>query len=564
MIKTKILLCIFITFAGNILVFAQENRNEFSHADTLRGMLTTLRTCYDVKYYNLELKIDIKKKFIEGFNKIKFLAVSDFNKMQIDLFPEMDIEKIVLDNGKKLHFTRDFSAVFIQTPETLKQNTLREITVYYSGNPITAKRPPWDGGFIWKTDNNGNPWVATSCEGIGASLWWPNKDHQSDEPDSMLINIIVPPGLEDISNGQLRKKTKLKNNLVKYDWFVSNPINNYCVTLNIGKFKHFSDLYSGIGGKLTLDYYVMPENLEKAKKQFQQTKKMLTAFENYFGKYPFYEDGFKLIETPYLGMEHQSAISYGNNYLNGYKGTSRSEIGLKFDYIIIHESAHEWWGNSVTANDAADLWIHESFACYAEALYVEYYYGKNESIKYINASKTGIKNENPITGIFNVNKRGPNIYAKGSLVLNTLRSVINNDSLWFDILKGIQKKFYHKTIDGKDIFEYINKKSGKNYNYFFDQYFKNAAIPELDLLIEKKGNKTILKYKWNTDVKDFKMPVKITTSKNKFEFIYPGTEMKEMEINLNPEDLKAAENLFYMNVKIRKRYIYEKSSINLE
>lgn len=560
----KVKFCVLIFFIANILVCAQKNNDKFSHADSLRGMLTPLRTCYDVKYYYLELKVNFEKKFIEGFNKIKFLAVSDFNKMQIDLFEGMHIKKIILDSGKELKFDRDLSAVFVEIPETLKKNTLREITVYYSGNPITAKRPPWQGGFIWEKDTSGNPWAATACEGIGASSWWPNKDHQSDEPDSMLISVTVPPGLEDISNGRLRKKTILKNNWIKYDWFVSNPINNYCVTLNIGKFSHFSDSYSGIGGKLTLDYYVMPENLQKAKEQFHDVKKMLAAFENYFGKYPFYEDGFKLIESPYLGMEHQSAIAYGNKYLNGYLGRSSSETGLKFDYVIIHESAHEWWGNSVTANDAADLWIHEGFAAYAEALYVEYYYGKDAAIKYINASKAGVKNENPVTGPFNVNKRGGDIYAKGSLILNTLRSVINNDSLWFEILRGIQKEFYHRTINGKDIFEFINKKSGENYNYFFDQYFKKADIPELYLLIEKKGNKTLLKYKWNADIKEFKMPVKITTSKNKFEFIYPTTELQKMEINISPDDLKAAEDLFYIKVKIIKRYIDENSSVKLE
>ncbi len=272
-------------------------------------------------------------------------------------------------------------------PKALK-GTRHALTVYYSGKPIVARRPPWDGGFTWDHDAQGNPWVVVTCEGTGASLWWPNKDHQSDEPDNMTISVTVPPGSEDISNGRLRRGPCCPDGWIRYDWFVSYPINNYCVTVNVGKYAHFSDVYKGEDGPVTLDYYVLPPNFEKAKKQFQQVKTMMAVYEKYFGKYPFYRDGYKLVECPHTGMEHQSCVAYGNRYLGGYRGRAPSADGLKFDFIIIHESAHEWWGNSVTAKDVADMWIHESFGAYAESLYVEDQFGRAAALKYINGKKS--------------------------------------------------------------------------------------------------------------------------------------------------------------------------------
>ena len=309
----------------------------------------------------------------------------------------------------------------------------------------------------------------------------------------------------------------------------------------------------------------MPENLNKAKKQFKEVKKMLTAFEYYFGKYPFYKDGYKLIEAPHNGMEHQSAIAYGNRYLLGYVGRASSAAGLKFDFIIIHESAHEWWGNSVTSNDIADMWVHESFGAYAEALYVEYYWGYKEALKYINGKKQSIRNDKPIIGPFNVNKEGSgDMYNKGQIVLNTLRSVIDNDSLWFSILRGIQKKYYHKTVDGIDIFNYINKKTVKVYNYFFKQNLRRFSVPDLFVIVTKKVPKTNLRYRWKTDVPDFHMPIKVTTTKDKFEFIYPTTQWKSLTVKgLEPSDFKVAEDLFYLKTKILRQYIDPKSSIRI-
>ena len=561
-----IIIC-FVSFP----LFSQQALNftwdKHTRQDTLRGMLTPLRTCFDVTYYNLDVKIDPTKRSVEGKNRIQFKVVEPFQKMQIDLFPNMKVEKILFEDGSVCEFSREFGAVFITLPKILEKDSEHFIDFYYSGNPQVAKRPPWDGGFTWTDDKEGNPWACVTCQGTGASLWWPNKDHQSDEPDSMLLSVTVPSDLQDVSNGRLRSKDNLGNGWIKYNWFISSPINNYNVTFNIGKFAHFSDTYTSKDGqKLSLDYYVMPENLDKAKTQFKNANKMLTAFEYYFGKYPFYKDGYKLIEAPHNGMEHQSAIAYGNNYWNGYVGRSSSSVGLNFDFIIVHESAHEWWGNNVTSNDVADMWVHESFGAYAEGLFVEYYCGHEEAMKYINGKGQIIKNDKPIIGPFNVNKSGSgDMYNKGQLVLNTLRSVIDNDSLWFSILSGIQKDFYHNTVDGTQIFNYINEKTGKNFDYFYDQYFKRISVPELIVMVTQKGDTTNIRYKWKTDVDDFKMPVKVTTKKNKFEFIYPTDKWNSLNLkDFDPSDFEVAEDLFYLKSSIIRQYIDPQSTIKIK
>jgi len=523
----------------------------FTRADTLRGVNGPLRTCYDVNYYHLDIKVDPATQSLQGSNRIVFTVVENFEKMQVDLFDNMNIDKILLDGTKPATFTREFNAVFIQLPERLAKGSRHAVTIYYAGKPIVASRPPWEGGLTWERDKEGNPWVVVTCQGTGASLWWPNKDHQADEPDSMLISVTVPPGLEDISNGRLRARTVLRDGWTRFDWFVSYPINNYNVTLNIGKYAHFSDRYVNNGTSLTLDYYVMPENLEKAKIQFQQVKPMMACFEKHFGEYPFARDGYKLIESPHNGMEHQSAVAYGNRYVGGYRGRAPSAAGLKFDFIIIHESAHEWWGNSVTSKDIADMWIHESFGAYAEAIFVECQYGREEALKYINGKKFGVLNDKPIIGVYNVHERGSgDMYNKGQLVLNTLRSVIDNDALWFSILRGLADTFKYQTITADDVFGYINEKTGKDFTYFFNQYFRHTKIPQLVVQTSQKGDVVTARYRWIAEVQDFRMPVKVTTAANRYEFITPTTQWQSIELTgLNPEDFKVAEDLFYIDVK---------------
>lgn len=554
------LITIFFTISCSLYAQVLDNDETVTRADSLRGMLTPLRTCFDVTHYALDVKIDTVTRRISGSNTITLVAMQDFTRLQIDLFDHYTIDRIEW-KGKKLKFSREFNAVFVEFPETIRKSSRQSFTVFYSGTPIVAKNPPWDGGFIWSRDKSGNPWIAVACQGFGASSWWPNKDHQSDEPDSMLISITVPKGLTNVSNGRLRKQKDVGSGWTRFDYAVTYPINNYNVTFNVGKFAYFGETYTSYDGqKLTCDYYVMPYNLEKAKVQFAQVKGMMDAFEKSFGKYAFYRDGYKLVESPHLGMEHQSAVAYGNNYVNGYKGTGQAAEGLLFDFIIIHETAHEWWGNAVGSNDLADMWIHESFGNYAETIYLEGVYDYPTSLRYINANKTLVKNDRPIIGPRGVNKEGSgDMYPKGGLMLNTLRSVINNDKFWFEILRGIQDTYRYKTIDADSIFNYVRLKTGTDYCYFFDQYLKHKALPKLDVALFKKGSTTTMRYRWTADVKSFRMPIRVTTTKDRYEWVAPTTEWQTMKLeNLDPRDFKIEEDRFYVDKNISWMFFDER------
>jgi len=507
-----------------------EEKEKYTHADTLRGSLTPLRTCYDINYYHLDVKVNIDQRAISGSNQFKFTATEDFTKLQFDLFANLNVDKVVY-KGKSLPYTRDANAVFVTFPQTIAKGSKDEFTVYYSGKPTVAVNAPWDGGFVFKKDSLGKPWVATACEGVGASIWWPNKDHLSDEVDSMMISISVPKGLKDVSNGRLRKVTPLKDGYTRFDWFVANPINNYDVVANIGDYTHFSDTYDGEKGKLSLDFWVLPASLEKAKKQFaENVKPMLKAFEHWFGPYPFYEDGYKLVETPHLGMEHQSATAYGNHYLNGYLGYDMSSTGwgLKWDYIIVHESGHEWFGNNITGKDLADMWIHESFTCYSESLFIENNWGKKAGQEYNKGLRSGIGNESPIVGIYNVNKEGSgDMYPKGAVLLNMVRTIINDDEKWRGILRGLNKTFYHQTVTYDQVVNYITEQSGKKLLPVFDQYLHYKNLPTLEFAT-RDGK---LLSRWIADVNGFAMPILVRAKGGEYQFITPTTRFTQVAID---------------------------------
>lgn len=498
-------------------------KENFTKADTLRGDYNSpLRACYDINYYHLDVKFDIDNKFISGSTLFKFTATQDFTKLQFDLFSNLKVERVVY-KGHELPFTREFNAVFVTFPNTISKGNIDQFTVYYSGNPTIAKNAPWDGGVVYTTDSLKRPWVATACQGLGASVWWPNKDQQADEVDSALISISVPNGLKDVSNGHLRKVTKLKDGYTRFDWFVANPINNYDIEANIGDYVHFDDSYTGEKGKLSLDYWVLPYHLEQAKKQFGlNVKRMLQSHEHWFGPYPFYEDGYKLIETPHLGMEHQSGTAYGNHFVNGYyyKGhgqdLSRTGWGLKFDYIIIHESGHEWFGNNITSKDLGDMWIHESFTDYSESLFVETFYGKQAGQEYVHGLRLGISNDRPIVGPYGVNKEGSeDMYDKGSVILNMMRTIINDDEKWRNILRGLNKTFYHQTVTYEDITGYINKESGIDFTSFFDQYLHRNTLP----ILQFNTFKGQLYCNWISAAPGFNMPVKMRIKGGEYKFI---------------------------------------------
>ncbi len=519
----------------------------FSHADSLRGTLNIQRSCYDVTFYDLDVDVDINKESISGSNSIYFKAASNFKTLQVDLESNMVIDS-VMSGINKCTYLRDGHAVIISMPHEVLADEKHSVVIFYHGTPRTGKRLPWDGGFKWTKDENSQPWVVVACQGEGASLWWPCKDHQSDEPDSMSIKVTVPAALMDVSNGRLRAVTPVNGGKTQYHWFVSYPINSYNVTLNIGVFAHFNDVYASGSDTLTLDYYVKPTNLSKAKKQFEQVKPMLSCFEKYFGKYPFYRDGYKLVESPYLGMEHQSCIAYGNDYKTAYAGLDYSQIGLKFDYIIIHETAHEWWGNNITTKDIADMWVHEGFGSYAEVLYVECVHGKEIAQAYVNSQKKKISNDRPVIGPYGVNKEGSgDMYPKGSVLLNTLRSCVNNDSLWFEIVFGLQRDFALQTVTTADIEKYISSKAGINFSSIFDQYLRTTDVPLFAYSLDKE--KKTINYRWQNVVTGFNMPIEVTVNKKQVRLL-PTAEWQTFPFEKSSSNtIKVRDDLFYVDVK---------------
>ncbi|WP_229725135.1 M1 family metallopeptidase [Hymenobacter baengnokdamensis] len=525
MILRKTLRLLLPLLGSSLLASAQlmQPKTAFTRADSLRGGQPAARTCYDINYYHLDVKLDVARRFISGSNLFRFTATRDFTRLQFDLFANLEIGKVVY-KGRSVPFTREANAVFVTFPEVIRQGSRDEFTVEYSGFPIIAKKAPWDGGMVFTQDASGQPWVATACQGVGASIWWPTKDQQADEVDSMLISISVPKGLKDVSNGRLRGTARLPGGYTRYDWAVTNPINNYDVALNVGNYVHFGDTYQGENGALTLDYWVLPENLEKAKAQFTaNVKPMLKSMESWFGPYPFYKDGYKLIEAPHLGMEHQSAVAYGNKYQNGYLGRDRSATGwgTKWDFIIIHESGHEWFGNNITSKDIADMWVHESFTTYSEALFVESQFGKQAGQAYLHGQRRNISNDGPIIGPYGVNKEGSgDMYDKGSNLLNMVRTAINDDAKWHSILRGISRTFYHQTVTGQQIIQYINRESGHDFRPVFAQYLQYANLPILEMRVENNQ----LLGRWIANVPGFDLPVRLRVKGGEYQFVTPTTK----------------------------------------
>ena len=513
---------------------------KFTKQDTLRGSITPERAWWDLTYYHLDIAVDLDNKFINGSNTIEYKVLEPNKKLQVDLQSPLRITKVE-QNGKELTFSSEGSAHFINLIDKQRKGKINSVKVYYEGNPKEAVKAPWDGGLSWTRDSNGKHFAATSCQGIGASIWWPNKDHMYDEVDSMLISVNVPKGLMNISNGRLKKIEEFEDTNT-YHWYVSNPINNYGVNINIGDYVEFSEVYEGEKGKLDMIYYVLRDNIERAKTQFKDAVKMMDAFEYWFGPYPFYEDSFKIVEVPYLGMEHQSSITYGNKYMKGYLGRdlSRTGWGLKFDYIIIHEAGHEWFANNITYKDIADMWIHESFTTYSENLFLDYHYGKEASSEYVIGTRAGISNSAPMIGPYGVNQRGSDIYSKGANVLHTIRQIANSDEKWRMILRGLNKDFYHQTVETKQIENYISDKMGYDLSTFFEQYLRTTNIP----VFEYKLNDGLLEYKWTNVVDDFKMPIEVFVGDEKIR-LNPTQEFKS--INIKSEKIRLDKN-YYVNI----------------
>ncbi len=551
--RSAFIIFIFFIFYSSISL------GQFTHADSLRGSYGPARSWWDVTKYDLHVKFNLEDSSISGWNIITFKVLKKGNLMQIDLQEPLVIDSIFEINEtpsepkrtaykkeKVKSYYKDGNAYFVSTTNNNLQTT-NKLIVYYHGKPHVAKKAPWDGGIVWARDKNKNPLISIACEGLGASVWYPCKDHQSDEPDSAELHITAPSELVSVGNGRLRSKIDNKDGTSTYSWAVVNPINNYCISPYIGKYVNFNEVYKGEKGNLEMNYWVLDYNLEKAKKQFTDAPKMMKAFEYWFGPYPFYEDGYKLVDAPHPGMEHQSAIAYGNGYKNGYAGRDLSETGwgMKWDFIIVHESGHEWFGNNITSKDIADMWIHESFANYSETLFTEYYYGKKAASEYVIGIRKRIVNDIPIIGPYGVNKEGSSdMYYKGGNMLHTIRQIINNDEKFRMILRGLNKTFYHKTVTSKQVEDYINKNSGIDFSKVFDQYLRTIMIPTLEYKIQKRN----LFYRWTNCVKGFNMPVKIMLLKNQYSSIYPTEIFKQIKIN--DKDLKADDNFYIKTNKV--------------
>jgi aminopeptidase N len=559
-VREQFLVFLLVSGIAAVAAFAQAPQsNPPTHANLLRGEYGRYRANNDLLFYHLDIRIDPEKKFVSGKNRIRFRMLKDDTRIQLDLYDNLKIDEIIFEPKGSfassdprdpttqafvpilLKYSRDSGAVFVDFPETLKAGRTYTIDFYYSGTPQTIGR---FGGFTFGKDPSDRPWIFTACEGEGASIWWPNKDQWKDEVESMEISVAVPNGLTDVSNGKFIGKTDLGDGFTRWDWLVQYPINNYSVSVNIGTYEHWSDRLHD----LPLDFYALPEDLERAKKQFAQARGMLEAFQYYFGEYPFKKDGYKLIQAPYSGMEHQSAVTYGNHFANGYLERDWTGVGIspRFDFIIIHESGHEWFGNSVTAADRSDMWIHEGWTTYLECLYVEYMYGKADGLKYTNGYKSKVGNQRPIIAPRGINATPPqDQYFKGALFLNTLRSVVDDDSRWWVLLKDFYQHFRYQSIMTEDIVAWFNRQTKRNLTPIFDQYLRHTAIPMLELKFDEAAG--IVSYRWKVDEAAFVMPVRVGKSSN-WQVIEPTTEWKTLKTRLRKDEFAVATDLFFVEV----------------
>ena len=503
-----------------------------SRADSLRGAIASPgRRWWDVTFYDLHVTISPKDSSIAGYNAITYRVLQPATTMQIDLMEPLEVDSMIDHRGRAVRFQREGAAFFATLPSTPRAGDVGRITVYYHGRPRIARNPPWEGGFTWAQDSLGRPWVVTTDQGMGASVWWPNKDTQADEPDSQRVALRLPDPMINVSNGRLRSTVRHPDNTTTYEWFVVNPINNYAIAVAAGSYAHWSELYSGLNGPLSMDFWPLDYNLEKARRQWVQARSMMQCFEHWFGPYPWYEDGYKLLEVPNTGMEHQSAVSYGNYFENGSRRRESSGTGLGFqwDFIIIHESAHEWWGNNITAKDNADMWVHESFANYAEGIYTECLFGKDAGSRYIVGNRRGIRNDRPVIPAYGVNDQGSgDMYPKGGEMLHTIRQIVNDDEKWRGILIGLNTTFRHQTVMGSQIEQYISAQAGRNLTKVFDQYLRTTMIPTFEYTITGDT----LAYRWTTVVPNFDMQLEVMLDGSGYTVIHPTETWQRARLKL--------------------------------
>jgi aminopeptidase N len=518
---------------------------QLTRADSLRGSIGPARAWWDVTYYDLQVAVSPADSSVSGRTAITYRVLHPAAEMQIDL-QRLAVDSIVQD-GRRLQHRVDGNAVFVALAAPQLEGAIKTVSVHYHGRPRVARRAPWDGGFVWGRDSTGSAWIATAVQGLGASAWWPNKDTQADEPDSMRIAVTVPRGMTNVSNGRLRNTVQNRDGTTTFEWFVANPINNYGVAVNAGQYAHFSDVFQGERGPLTLDYWPLAYHEQAARRQFgRDVKPMLQCFEHWFGPYPWYEDGFKLVETPHLGMEHQSAVAYGNGYRNGYLGRdlSGTGLGLSWDYIVVHESGHEWFGNNITTRDIADMWVHEGFTTYAESLFVECQQGKEAGARYVIGERNNVQNDGPIVGPYGVNQEGSgDMYPKGANLLHTIRQVVNDDERWRGILRGLNETFARQTVTGAQVTEYISRQAGIDLSRVFAQYLTTPRLP----VLEYRVSGGTLSYRWAEVVQGFDLPVRAMLGGGAYTLLRPTTQWQTAPHTLrSPGDFRVDENFYVL------------------
>ena len=542
-LKTYVLLTVALVRLASGVHAATAQQPSYTRADTLRGTITPERAWWDVLYYELDVRVSPADSTVRGSNQITYLVTAASRDLQLDLAAPLEVQRVE-QAGRTLEYAREGNAFLVKIPAPQPVGSVHTVTVHYGGRPQIAKNPPWDGGFIWTTDPEGRPWVATAVQGIGASIWWPNKDHQADEPDSLRVRVTVPSSMMGISNGRMEEVRANGDGTTAYGWALRSPINNYGVTVNAGSYVNFADTLEGYDGILDLEHWVLQENLMKARTQFQQALPVLHCFEDWFGPYPFYDDSYKLVETPYLGMEHQSAVAYGNGYQNGYRGAdiSGTGLGLEWDYIIVHETAHEWWGNNITTEDIADMWVHEGFAAYAESLYVECLNGKRAGAEYVRGTRGQIQNDRTIIGDYGVNSEGSgDMYFKGANLLHTIRQVVNDDVRWRGILTGLNRTFRHQTVTSREVEEYVSREAGVDLGRVFEQYLRRTSLPVLEYAVSGP----FLRYRWRAQVDGFDMPVRVQLAGGRTEWLSPETgAWKTLELPSEVETVRVDRDFY--------------------
>ena len=544
-------------FLPTVFCWAQSSPS-FTRADTLRGSITPERAWWDVLRYDITIQPDLVKKTTAGTNWITYkVLAANHPALQLDLKDTLQIDSVVLDKKQRLSVSSEGSVWRVQVPQQQK-GAVHQLAVYFSGRPRVAPRAPWDGGWTFTSDSLGRPWATVTCQGLGASVWYPCKDHQSDEPDKgASLTMIVPDTLVAVANGRLQERKQNGDGTVSYRWAVVNPINNYNIIPYIGKYVHFGETYDGQKGKLSLDYWVLDYNLEKAKAYLPtEAHNTMKAFEHWFGPYAFYEDGYKLVDVPHTGMEHQSAVAYGNWYKPGYRGRDGSGTGwgMKWDFIVIHESGHEWFGNNISTKDLADMWVHEGFTNYSETLFVDYLFGNDAANDYNAGTRRGIRNDKPIIPAYGVNAQGSgDMYPKGGNLLHLIRHSLNDDERFRSILVGLNKDFYHQTVTSAQVENYINAKAGYNYSKVFDQYLRTTQIPTLEFYFNE--NKSAVFFRWTNSVKGFAFPLVLKNKETNIRVI-PSENWKSADLNPGQAalfDKAAIEKMYYITAVAKEK-----------